>query len=305
MSPRSVSYRTYQEYEASDREFRQTELNMDKDDSISPTLPTFDMRTRVSRDQTEIRAPSPSSSSTSTSSSSLGSMPIILEMRPGETILESHDDAMRREHSFGTASKDPRGGAAAGRSSRYRSRPASLATTLRPRRASTGAGLSDWISMYDPQTPTAIVDLERMASGFPLIPQGVDEEEDVEDGLSGGTSRVAGLPRGLDHDRLDSITSWQRDCCELKRFLSECLIIGEIPPVTRASLFSLSPCRAPFVVATSATVDDHLKPNQTCTSETTQRPCDDRFHQSISLRSNLSPAHPLPSRSVLSPTLDR
>jgi hypothetical protein len=242
VSPRSVSYRTYQEYEASDREFRQTELNMDKDDSISPTLPTFDMRTRVSRDQTEIRAPSPSSSSTSTSSSSLGSMPIILEMRPGETILESHDDAMRREHSFGTASKDPRGGAAAGRSSRYRSRPASLATTLRPRRASTGAGLSDWISMYDPQTPTAIVDLERMVRGFPLIPQGVDEEEDIEDGLSGGTSRVTGLPRGLDHDRLDSITSWQRDCCELKRFPSECLVIGEIPPVTRASI-PFSPCR--------------------------------------------------------------
>lgn len=237
VSPRSVSYRTDQEYEASDREFRQTELNMDKDDSISPTLPTFDMRTRVSRDQTEIRAPSPSSSSTSASSSSLGSMPIILEMRPGETILERHDDAMQRENSFGSSSKDPRGGAAAGRSSRYRSRPASLATTLRPRRASTGAGLSDWISMYDPQTPTAIVDLERMASGFPLIPQGVDEEEDVEDGLSGGTSRVTGLPRGLDHDRLDSITSWQRDCCELKRFPSECLIIGEIPPVTRASLF--------------------------------------------------------------------
>lgn len=57
------------------------------------------------------------------------------------------------------------------------------------------------------------------------------------------------------------------------------------------TFFSLSQCRAPFVVATSATVDDHLKPNQTCPSETTQRLCDDRFHQSIS--PSISPSLPL------------
>ena len=66
--------------------------------------------------------------------------------------------------------------------------------------------------MYDPQTPTAIVDLERMASGFPLIPCEVGEEVE-EDGLSVETGCLAGC-KGLDHDRLDSITSWQRNCCE-------------------------------------------------------------------------------------------
>lgn len=200
---------------------------MADDDSISPTLPTFDLRPRVSRDQTGIRAASSSQSRSqacsSSSSSRAGgsssacssdSMPIILQMTPGETIVVP-------DQSLGSSSKDLRRPA-----SRYR--PASLAATLRPRRASTGGGLADWISFGDPQTPTNIVDLERMASGFPSIPRGVDEEEE-EDAQSGET----GCKR-LEHDRLDSITSWQRNCCEF-------------PPRVGSLLFDLreEPCRPP------------------------------------------------------------
>jgi hypothetical protein len=90
-------------------------------------------------------------------------------------------------------------------------RPASLAATLRPRRASTG----DWASLYDPQTPTAIVDLERMARRLPLIPRSVGEEDADE-----GTDEVIGakgLMGSLDHDRFDSIANWQRQCCKLNR----------------------------------------------------------------------------------------
>ena len=188
------------------------ELNMADDDGISPTLPTFDLRPRVSRDQTGARASSPSSSCSRTSSSSSDSMPIILQMTPGETTTQGGDrgEFLLHQSLDCSSSKDLRG--VCRPAPRYRSRPASLAATLRPRRASTGGGFSDWISMYDPQTPTAIVDLERMASGFPLIPCGVDEEVE-EDGLSVETGCLAGC-KGLDHDRLDSITSWQRNCCE-------------------------------------------------------------------------------------------
>ena len=88
-------------------------------------------------------------------------------------------------------------------------RPASLAATLRPRRASTG----DWASLYDPQTPTAIVDLERMARGFPSIPRSVGEEDIEEE--TDEVVEAKGLIGSLDHDRLNSIANWQRQCCEL------------------------------------------------------------------------------------------
>jgi hypothetical protein len=180
-----------------------SELDLD-DDLISPTLPSFELTRRVSRDQMGLDE-----------TISKASSPIVLQMRREGTSTSTTD--ARVAESVVTRTRVHHGG-----------RPTSLTATVRPRRASTGGGVSDWISLYnDPQTPTAIVDLERMARGFPSIPRSVGEEEEEEEeegdeeerGIDGSSDAVSrdqrrGMKGWIDHDRLDSIASWQRQCCE-------------------------------------------------------------------------------------------
>ena len=189
--------------------FTSPELDDLGDDLISPTLPSFDLTRRVSRDQT--------GSSDETGSTATGTSDSMVP------IVFSAGDA-----TSGGGSKEIVSRLTMTR--KISGRPASLAATLRPRRASTG----DWASLYDPQTPTAIVDLERMARGFPLVPRSVNEGDIVD-----GTDEVMeakGMMGSLDLERFDSIANWQRQCCELELSLL-------VPPSFVKNLVSLLfPC---------------------------------------------------------------